>query len=268
MSVDEIQFMFTWETYSDHLKQLMQKLIQSNESADVTLVCDDKTKFKAHKFILSACSPVFQSMIAELPQKENSVIFLKGVLACEIKSILQFMYLGQTTFDQGRMNEFLEVAKSLKVNELSNDDDGDTMESRIDDVEAIIESKTSKSYGKETNENEPNITKEVIGQRDTKIMVSHSTENGLFKCPVCEKQFNDKANTYRHVKSIHDGMKFHCSQCIKSFTQKCHLESHVKAVHDGMKFECDFCEYEASQKANLHTHKKKKHPELYKNKRS
>ena len=45
-----------WHTYSDHLQELMKHLMQSNESADVTLVCDDKTKFKAHKFVLNACN--------------------------------------------------------------------------------------------------------------------------------------------------------------------------------------------------------------------
>ena len=63
------QFNLNWKTYSDHLQELLQQLFQSNESTDVTLVCDDKTKFKAHKFVLNACSPVFQSMIMDLPQK-------------------------------------------------------------------------------------------------------------------------------------------------------------------------------------------------------
>ena len=57
------QFNLDWHTYNDHLKEMMQKLMQTNESSDVTLVCEDKTKFKAHKFVLSASSPVFQSMI-------------------------------------------------------------------------------------------------------------------------------------------------------------------------------------------------------------
>ena len=33
---------------------LMVALMNCNDSADVTLVCNDKTKFKAHKFVLSA----------------------------------------------------------------------------------------------------------------------------------------------------------------------------------------------------------------------
>ena len=64
------QFNLNWHTYSDHLQEMMQNLMQSNNFTDVTLVSEDKTRFKAHKFVLSNCSPVFESMITDLPQKE------------------------------------------------------------------------------------------------------------------------------------------------------------------------------------------------------
>merc|ERR1712058_196741 len=104
---------------------MMQTLMDSNKSTDVTLVCNDKTKFKAHKFVLSACSPVFESIIEDLPHREDSFIYLRGVQSQELKSILQFMYLGQATFYQDRMNEFLDVAKILEIKEISNDVDCD-----------------------------------------------------------------------------------------------------------------------------------------------
>ena len=49
--------------------------MQSHELFDVTLVCEDKTKFKAHQFVMYACSPVFQSIINDLPHKDP-VIYL------------------------------------------------------------------------------------------------------------------------------------------------------------------------------------------------
>ena len=110
INMSQEQFNLNWHTYTDHLQELMENLMQSNESTDVTLVCEDKTKFKAHKIVLNACSPVFQSMLQDLPQKEISVVYLRGVQGPEMKSIMQFMYLGQATFYQDRMNEFLSVA--------------------------------------------------------------------------------------------------------------------------------------------------------------
>ena len=68
------QFDLKWHTYSDHLKELMETLLNTNKSADVTLVCNDKTKFKTHKFVLSACSPL-HSILDALPNKDNSYIY-------------------------------------------------------------------------------------------------------------------------------------------------------------------------------------------------
>ena len=86
------QFNLNWHTYNDHLKEMMQNLMESNDSTDVILVCEDKTKFKAHKFVLNACSPVFKTIIDDLQQLESSVIYLRGVLAQEIKPILDRLH--------------------------------------------------------------------------------------------------------------------------------------------------------------------------------
>ena len=90
----------------------------SNELTDITLVSEDKIPFKAHKVVLFACSLVFKSTISDnsLP---SLTIFLRGIQSQEIDSILQFLYLGQATFSQERMNEFLNVAKSLEIKEIN-----------------------------------------------------------------------------------------------------------------------------------------------------
>ena len=111
-------FNLNWHTYTDHLKAMMDNLMQTNESTDITLVCDDKTKFRAHKFVLNACSFFFRSIINDLPQSETAT-YLGWVLAQEIKPILQFMNLGQATIYQVKMNDFLNVARSLEIKEIS-----------------------------------------------------------------------------------------------------------------------------------------------------
>ena len=82
-----------WTTYSDHLREMLHEMMKSNQLTDVTLVCDDKKQFKAHKIVLSACSSVFKSIINDLPQN-SSVIYLRGIQHQEMESILEFMYLG------------------------------------------------------------------------------------------------------------------------------------------------------------------------------
>ena len=49
------KYNLTWHSYTDHLKQMLQSLMNDKDSQDVTLVCDDKVKIKAHKFVLRSC---------------------------------------------------------------------------------------------------------------------------------------------------------------------------------------------------------------------
>ena len=106
------KYNLTWHSYSDHLTEMMKELMTDKSSQDVTLVCEDKTKIKAHKIILKACSPVFANIL-EGETNPNPIIYLRGIHQQEMESILQFMYLGQATFYEARMNS-LELPKVLR----------------------------------------------------------------------------------------------------------------------------------------------------------
>jgi len=251
------QLNLNWHTYSDHLKEIMNNLMNSHKSADVTLVCHDKTKFKAHKFVLSACSPVFQSIIDDLPNRGDSFIYLRGVESQEMKSILQFMYLGQATFYQDRMNEFLNVAKSLEVKEISKDVECDNVD-RFRDQE---------NYENNHQDNEictkDSYIQEEIGQTVTKVK-DYNNEAGPYQCGKCEKTFTHPRRLYRHKKSVHEGLRFPSNECNQTFKRRDNLKVHLESIHEGIKFSCDLCVYVTNQKSNLITHKKNKHkPHLF-----
>ena len=106
-----------WHTYSDHLRDMLCEMKNSDELTDVTLVCDDKKQFKAHKVVLSACSTVFKSIINNLPQN-NSVIYLRGIQHEEMESILQFMYLGVAILHRDNIVELLVLVLVLVGGEL------------------------------------------------------------------------------------------------------------------------------------------------------
>ena len=127
---------------------MLHDMMKSNALTDVTLVSEDKKQFKAHKVVLSASSSVFKSIISE-NHSTNPVIYLRDILSYEIKSILQFIYLGKATFYQERMNEFLKVAKSLEIKEISLDI-GSFENEQIEDIqnqefEQISENPTNRS---------------------------------------------------------------------------------------------------------------------------
>ena len=98
----------------------MRDMMTSEDFKDVTLVSDDKKILTAHRNILSACSPVFKNILLIEASNKNPLIYLRGIQHSDIKSILQFIYLGDITISEEKINEFLLVAKRLEIIGLSN----------------------------------------------------------------------------------------------------------------------------------------------------
>ena len=113
------KYSLTWHTYSDHLKSMMKELMMNEDFSDVTLVTEDRKQIKANIFILSACSPVFKDILKK-EKNSNHIMYLRGIQFSEMESIMQFIYLGEATFYEERMDELLDVAKSLEIKELCN----------------------------------------------------------------------------------------------------------------------------------------------------
>ena len=60
-SRNEGSYSLRWNSFQAHLTQGMRKLLEEEDFKDVTLGCDGQ-KIKAHKLILSICSPYFKKL--------------------------------------------------------------------------------------------------------------------------------------------------------------------------------------------------------------
>ena len=89
----DVKISLSWQSFTEHTNDLFYELLTNRSFADVTLVCDDQKKFKAHKFILQACSPVFKNLLED--ENSNAVIYLRGIKHQEMEQLLFFMYLGE-----------------------------------------------------------------------------------------------------------------------------------------------------------------------------
>ena len=82
----------TWHSYATHFQGVLSSLFDTGESSDVTLICDDQVKFKAHKYILKSCSTVFESILNET-NDSKSIVYLRGVNQLELKPILRKSFI-------------------------------------------------------------------------------------------------------------------------------------------------------------------------------
>ena len=256
------KYKLNWYTYSDHLREMLHEMMKSDQLTDVTLVCDDKRQFKAHKTILSACSTVFKSIINDLPQN-SSVIYLRGIQHQEMESILEFMYLGVATFYQDRMNEFLNVAKNLEIKEVSNDVKLD--EENVNEEETLIlkTENVNEAYEtvcvSQTKSNEDGNEYDERNRQSLNELQSQKNAEEDFVCDQCQSKFRKRHHLNRHIESKHEGVRYACRQCDYEATQQYHLTNHIKSIHEGVRYECNQCDLQFTQQNKLTTHKKRKH---------
>ena len=244
--MNQEKFDLTWHTYTDHLREMLRNMMSTNELADVTIVSEDKKHFKAHKVVLSACSPVFKTIIGD-SMMSNPIIYLRGIQSLELESILQFIYLGEATFYQERMNEFLDVAKSLQVKDIAIGE-GD------DDV--VVKQEYAKDNELPTHETKQQYDRVANTQKVREL--KKSNEN-YYPCDSCNYKTTKASDLRKHIKSMHEGVKYPCNQCQYQSSNLSNLYKHIKSIHEGVKYPCDQCSFKATQMIHLKGHIKSNH---------
>lgn len=111
------QFCLRWNNYQSNLTNVFDQLLQSESFVDVTLACDGHS-VKAHKMVLSACSPYFQSLFFDNPC-QHPIVIMRDIKWPELKAAVEFMYKGEINVSQEQIGPLLRVAESLKIRGLA-----------------------------------------------------------------------------------------------------------------------------------------------------
>ena len=220
------KYSVTLPSYSDYLNSMMKELMTNEDLSDVTLFTEDKKQIKANINILSACSPVFKDTFKTY-KNSKTIMYLRGIQYSEMESIMQFIYLGEATFYEERMNEFLSVAKSLEIKELCN---------------AVAE--TEKEILFDTV-----ISKEKVDEKTC----------NSYECEQCNQTYHDRSTLNRHIQSVHQGVKYACDQCDYQARYQSGLIEHIQSKHKDIKYACNQCDYQAKRHYNLIVHINSKH---------
>ena len=101
------RYRITHDQYHAKLYRALYDMQDTAALTDVTLMCDDQKQIYAHKVILCASSSVLKRIIGNFATNSNSVIYLRGIQHEEMEAIINFIYLGETTFSIDRMSEFI-----------------------------------------------------------------------------------------------------------------------------------------------------------------
>ncbi|XP_022201850.2 protein bric-a-brac 2 [Nilaparvata lugens] len=106
-------FHLRWNNHLQNLRTLFESIYNEQNLVDVTLSCSDGM-LKAHKLVLSACSPYFEAVFRDNPCK-HPVVILKGIQLQEMQTLLEYMYIGSVDVQEDDLEILLNVASELQV---------------------------------------------------------------------------------------------------------------------------------------------------------
>lgn len=116
MNSEEL-YSLRWNNHHSHMVHAFNALLQTKTLVDVTLVCAE-TSIRAHKVVLSACSPFFQRVFADTPCK-HPVIVLKDFNGWIVQAIIDFMYRGEIRVSKTHVQTLIQAGESLQIRGLA-----------------------------------------------------------------------------------------------------------------------------------------------------
>ena len=147
------QFCLRWNNYQTNLTSVFDQLLQSESFVDCTLACDGHS-IKAHKMVLSACSPYFQALFMDNPC-QHPIIIMRDVKWIEMKAIVEFMYKGEINVSQDQIGPLLKLAEMLKIRGLAdvNGENADTENATSTPTANLVDNENNAN-----NNNNDNVT--------------------------------------------------------------------------------------------------------------
>ena len=264
-------FQLNWDKHEKNIGEAFFSLRKDEHFCDVTLACEDR-QFQAHKVVLSAGSPFFEQILKS--QKHPSpLLYLRGVEARHMESLLDFIYCGEVTLEQEELENFIKTGEELKVRGLSimktptvpspsltkmkpcpdnvfvlePSDDGSN-EAVIAAAPLLATSTplefTSASVEQCVKSEESEGFHEITDWEDLKRFAivkkgKHgSGEHRSYQCSLCGKIGKGRgslANIMSHIECKHfkNAFTHKCDICQESFNTRGILKSHTRSMHKG-----------------------------------
>ena len=194
-----------------------------------------------------------------------------GIQYSEMESIMQFIYLGEATFYEERMDEFLAVAKSLEIKELCNAETDTNDEP--DNEPSPNDQETPTEMSDEKNDISYQMKIQAPKERKRRVVsvggkyecnkTSSSKQSvhqcDKYACSQCDFQGTKQSNLTLHIQSKQEGVKYACDQCDYQATRQDHLRRHIQATHEGTKYSCDQCDFRTTRQDYLRHHIQVRH---------
>ena len=232
MKLEMETFYFSCKDFSEYSCKTIRNLFEEKHFADVTILTEDCVEMKLHQIILATGSAFFREILTRITQS-NPLLYLKGIKEKELRSIVEFIYLGQTEVNKGDLDNFMEAAGILKIEGLCDTllhlgevkSENNMQNRRKKRVQFSLEQNQNfvfESLEDDVNDNE---------YEPHEIQSNETIEENAF-AGECSELASSPAGPPGVYKESHVEVKYPCDTCNQTYTRQDNLQRHLKLAHD------------------------------------
>lgn len=141
---DEEHFSLCWNNFNANLSTGFHESLCRGDLVDVTLVAEGQM-VRAHRLVLSVCSPLFRDMFNVMPSNQHAygklpffslsispflinhfqfppAVVLKDVTHTALQDLMTFVYCGEVNIKNEALSTFISTAESLQIKGLTDND--------------------------------------------------------------------------------------------------------------------------------------------------
>jgi hypothetical protein len=105
---------FSWREHPTRTVSQVSSLMGKSDHSDVRLYCNRRL-FHAHKLVLMAASPYFESLFNELPSGQLPVVVIRNARPEVVELILTYIYTGTANVPSEIADAFLDLALDFEL---------------------------------------------------------------------------------------------------------------------------------------------------------
>ena len=224
-----------WNDFQNIVQTSFEELRGDNDFTDVTLASEDQS-IKAHKVILSACSPFFKRLLINHPNPQP-LIYMRGVKSNDLVAVVDFIYKGEANIFQEQLENFLALAEELELKGLRGSSEEGVNKEEPEHAKEYFDhgrSRTDVGNIKRNMNNEgPSLNHKSNKNALMPITQSRPKQNTLIN-----------PNTMATIESLIERRingGFACIKCDFKASHKSHMKEHTEKHIEGLEYPCKSC---------------------------